>query len=325
MMRIAALEDRIKHLAQKYPKVPEGAIKKLTAIDPTGGKYLEWLVKQFLEFSAYMGDMTSIGFIKEMLAFYDKAKKSPTVLEVMGLSPDINQVKLEDLVSAWDKYRDENLESMREKVAKAKKFGSKVIYDKNGYKVILINGDDEYAVLAACMYAKGTRWCTKNEDKAKYYLGRTLLYIVLKDNQKIMQTDMNEFKDVENQEMDLTKHDELVQVLVDSGVISSPEAAFWVFSRQPSFYTKSGWEAMEPLFAQSPKIAVKYAVLTGQRFPPGEPAIASDPVEALNYAGMVLKGRFPEAEEKMKTQPEVWQVYTNYINSLEGQKKEKRG
>jgi hypothetical protein len=315
-LRIAALEDRIVLLARKYSKVPEGDIRKLATLDPTEGKYLEWLVRNYEGIKNYMDNMNNVTMIKGMLVFYDKVKKIPSVLERVGLSPDINKVDISDLVFAWAKYKDTDLASERQKIERAKKFGSSVIYDKNGYKIIKIEGNDENASLAACIYANGTKWCTSNEDKARYYLGRGPLYIVFKNGQKVLQTDLKEWKNPESKEVDITEDDELSKVLVDSGVLSDPEMIIWVLIHKYYLNTPR-WPAVEHILAKDPKSAFEYARITKEPFLLGEPAIASDPGIALAYISLGLKGRFPEAEAGLKTRPDYWKVYINYINHLE--------
>src|SRR5215472_9775833 len=45
-LRVAALEDRIQFLVKKFPSVSERFIRFLASCDPSGGKYLEYLVSQ---------------------------------------------------------------------------------------------------------------------------------------------------------------------------------------------------------------------------------------------------------------------------------------
>jgi hypothetical protein len=47
LVRIAALEDRIEFLKKKYPQVSPEKIDQISKLDPTGGKFLEWLVRMF--------------------------------------------------------------------------------------------------------------------------------------------------------------------------------------------------------------------------------------------------------------------------------------
>ena len=316
LLRTAALEDRIKLLAKKYPKVSEEDIRKLVTLDPTGGKYLEWLVRQHGELPDQMLDVNSMKTIREILTFYDKVKKSPVLLDRMELLSDINKMTLGYLYYMWAKYKNVDPTSEREKIEKAKKLATKVTYDKNGYKVIKIEGNNEYAPIAACMYAKGTKWCTSDEGKAEYYLKKGPLYILLKDGQKILQTDLKEWKDSTDKEIDIMKDNALSQVLVDSGLLSDPETILWTLNHK-YFAGAPRWPAVEPVLAQDPKYAFEYAKKRGERFELGETALASDPIMAANYAIIILRGRFSEAEETIKTDPEWWKIYSNYVEHME--------
>ena len=55
---------------------------------------------------------------------------------------------------------------------------------------------------------------------------------------------------------------------------------------------------------KDPKKAVGWAITYGQRFPEAEPAIATSPKWAYNYAKDVIKhGRWPEGEPAIATSP----------------------
>jgi hypothetical protein len=327
-LRTAALEDRVRYYIQNS-KVPEEDIRKLATLDPTtdqsnGGKYLGWLINQYGDLSYFMNDMNNVKNIREMLTFYDKVKQFPELLDNMGLPADIGQVSIDTLAYAWAKYKNLNLTSEREKIKKAKKFGTQVIYDKNGYKIIEIKGNNEYAPLAACMYAKGTRWCTSDEEKAKSYLRERPLYVLFKDGQKILQTDLREFKDLENKEIDIMKSDEISQALVDSGLLSDPEKVMEIINRKYSAGAPR-WPAVEPILARDPKSASDYARRRGERFELGEPAIASDAGMAMMYVLLVLHDRFPAAEETIMASPEWSRTYATYVRDLQNKKKQEQG
>jgi hypothetical protein len=323
-LRTAALEDRIALLVKKYPKVPEEDIRKLVTLDPTGGKYLEWLVRNHGEISPFMDSMHGLKTIRTALVFYDKVKRSPVLLEYMDLPSDINRIHINELYLAWAKYKKHDLRSEREKIENAKKLGSKVIYDKNGYKIIKIEGNNEYTTLAACMYAKGTKWCTSEGGTASSYLARGPLYVVFKDGQKILQTDLKSWQNPESEDVNIIENDELSRMLVDSGVLSDPEVVLWNLVRK-NYLSTPKWPAVEQVLAQHPEAAFEYARRTKEPFKLGEPAIASDPGMAAMYAMSILRGRFLEAEETIKTDPEWSESYNNFIDYLQRKEEQERG
>jgi hypothetical protein len=68
---------------------------------------------------------------------------------------------------------------------------------------------------------------------------------------------------------------------------------------------------LEHIIAKNGKDSYGYAydVLGKQRFKQGEPAIAKDPWAASNYATLILKRRWPEAEPTIKKQERSWERY----------------
>jgi hypothetical protein len=322
LVRIAALEDRVQLLARKYPGVTEQSIRKLAELDPTGGKYVEWLVRRFMK-----GDpvFALSDYIRGGLGMIAKISKSKPLMEYYGFDGNLNKWQAGDLAVFYNNHRDDDLSSKTQQLKDAKKLGTTVLYDKGGYKVIKIggNGDDRlgYAVDAACVYARGTKWCTSDKNMSRKYLKKGPLFIIIKNGHKVLQTDLQSFMDAEDKGVDLSKNRDLLRVLVESGVIESPEDALRIISRNINYGYGERWPELEPLFARDPKTAVEYARFTGQRFPLGEKAIASVPEYAYFYVITVLKDRFPQAEATLRKDPEYWSYYESWINHLKEQGK----
>ena len=59
--------------------------------------------------------------------------------------------------------------------------------------------------------------------------------------------------------------------------------------------------------------AAAWAFHTGQRFPEGEAAIASNGYTALQYAISVIRGRFPEGEAAIKQNADLAFVYKKRV------------
>ena len=78
---------------------------------------------------------------------------------------------------------------------------------------------------------------------------------------------------------------------------------------------KGPWPELEPLIAEYPDLAYKYAndALEGQRFPAGEPNIAANAAKAFRYARYIIKGRWPEAEANMARNAEMSYRYAKEV------------
>jgi len=67
-------------------------------------------------------------------------------------------------------------------------------------------------------------------------------------------------------------------------------------------------ERIERVLAKDPYSAYRYAQIILERFPAGEPVLATDAKWATAYAERVIHGRFPEAENAIKKDPK-WAFY----------------
>jgi hypothetical protein len=246
------------------------------------------------------------------------------VAEYVGLPTDISKLHIDDLHYAWQRFKYEDLDSQRQKLERAKKHGSRVIYDKGGYYIIQVGGSGtnvEDAALAACLYAKGTKWCTSDLGTARKYLTGGPLYIVIKDGKKVLQTDLKQFVDDEGMRIDFHQREnfDVFRVLIDAGILKSAIEAITVMQ-----FTKIRERVPEVeklvLNSEDAMTAVQYAILTGQRFKSAESLIASDAPAALWYAVEVLKGPFPMAEGTLREDPLRWNAYQRDMKYLEEEK-----
>jgi len=74
----------------------------------------------------------------------------------------------------------------------------------------------------------------------------------------------------------------------------------------------------EPAIATNPILAYEYALYTlvGDRFPEGEPAIMKNPEYAYKYAVDIMSNeRWKEAEPYIQQDPKWWQKYKNYFRN----------
>lgn len=69
----------------------------------------------------------------------------------------------------------------------------------------------------------------------------------------------------------------------------------------------------EPAIATTPETALNYALLTEKPFPLGEPSIAAQPLTAFDYAKSILTGRFVLGEESMATKADIAYGYAREL------------
>ena len=110
---VAALEDRIQFLVKKFPAVSEESIRFLSGCDPTGGKYLEYLVSQRAK-GAFVNrdDETACWALKHALEFYMMVNQSKNIKKNLqeifpGLSDvptDISGINLKHLYGLAVEY-----------------------------------------------------------------------------------------------------------------------------------------------------------------------------------------------------------------------------
>jgi hypothetical protein len=308
----------LKNEYRNRPEVVE-KIDEISKYDPTGGRFLTWLVKVFADNSYPIGFWN---YAKEILKMYDTIIGSPSLAEMYGVSRDIGQMDPDVLYNIWSKEYGgfgsadkEDLTSQALRAKKIKEKGSRVIYNQGGYKVIQFGGtgvDPDMAVEALCMFGAGTEWCTRREGRAESYLEKGPVYMIFKGTSKVAQVNEEQIQDTENRAIDLRKNSELTQVLVGSGIIS-PMRAYKLLSS--GWGDKDPWPELEPALAKDPETAFKYAdyYLHG-RFPLGEKVIAQNPNTAYMYAMIVLGDRFPEGEEAILSDPKFGPKYQKDID-----------
>ena len=66
----------------------------------------------------------------------------------------------------------------------------------------------------------------------------------------------------------------------------------------------------------SPEDAFNFAQKFGYRDANAEEVVMTDPAWALKYAMEIIRGPWPEAEEAIKANPDVWQQYREFVDSL---------
>jgi hypothetical protein len=196
----------------------------------------------------------------------------------------------------------------------------------------VVHRDPEYQIAkvtdaqAACQLGRGTQWCTSDPEVAEEYLSRNPLFVVYRRGRKFAQFHID--PDGEVQLMDL--HDR--PIVPDADLRAALYAAGLLHEALPhlSIHELQSWfqglhEAGAPPgrgdvawvrheMARNANTALRFArdVLKG-RFPEGETALATEPQLAYLYARDVLKGRFPAAEAILATDQYYAYVYAENV------------
>jgi hypothetical protein len=313
LYRMAALADRINLLSKKYPSFNPEAIQALSRVDPSGdkGQYLEWLIRQSIY--GYLPDPEDSSRIKNTLSTYHNLKLRPKLLQQYGVSADINHYTFKDLEKIENRIKGENLRT------ESGRAGFERIYDDGQYTVIQIGGpgvDRDLAIEAACFFAEGTSWCTREEHHIKKYLSEGPLYILFHHGRKVLQTDGNEINDAENDPFEPTPENlPYYEILMELGIVKRSTYYYLVATEIVGDRVPEG----EKYIQEDPNMAYKYAsnVINGP-WPPGEPAIATDPQASYRYTLYVLNKnhsrigemkRWPPGEPAMRRDPRIWDMY----------------
>lgn len=225
---VAALEDRIRVLIKKFPLVPEEYIRFLSTCDPSGGKYLEYLVSQ--KAKGILTGGTDEGIcrsVQNALKFYMMVNQSKKVKEhlqktipaLSDILTEISRINVKYLYGLAEEYDGDVKVEIRK--LKGGKSHGKVIYQDDTYKIIVFKWDPSMdwndLISEVCVYSKG-KWCTQHRQDAEDYLSEAL-YVVFKDGKSLLQTDQWQFKDVYNKSFNFQKYPDLAIILVKTGVI----------------------------------------------------------------------------------------------------------
>lgn len=135
---------------------------------PTGGKYIEWMVRTYVKNKMHYGDIPKFGIVKD---FDEMCTKN------LIKNKDINTYKtVEELYDEVKKYEDVKTQGEIEQEVKTE--GANVIFKND--KVLVIQPTTREA---SCFYGKGTKWCTAGDvynyfNDYFYNRGVNLYYII---------------------------------------------------------------------------------------------------------------------------------------------------
>lgn len=158
-----------------YQNVPEQDYKRLVFADPTSnplkdkmGKYGKWILSLFKQGMLKTGDIPEL---KDSLTYFDKFKNR---IE----KKDINQYRsVHELYNAVKLFMEQpnQATSKTDELRKTKQQGAEKVYEDEEWLVIVPKTEQ-----AACLYGKGTRWCTAatgGKNMFDYYNRQGPLYI----------------------------------------------------------------------------------------------------------------------------------------------------
>jgi hypothetical protein len=288
---LGAQDPAVKHAAliQAVSKAlgaaPASVLAAALDADPTRRDYVGWILKQMKFGNIILPEDGSR--VIEALATLEEAKR----VRYRGVEFDINRYKtIGDLEVVTDRIIDAESGREREKPRQIEDLPAGVTLhaESEHYRILEVTDPD------ACVYlGRGTKWCTRESEPAKWYLkqhGKLYVILVLDGPQWVV---YGEYTPYYSQIMD-TKNKPLE---VDEEVTDL---------MAPNLYAPDAAER-----------AYDYAlnVLQG-RWPEGEHLIRRDPELAYSYVRDVIKGRWPDGEPVFREDP-VWaRKYKDFLKSL---------
>ena len=174
-------------------------VNELRKADPTGGKYLQWIVNMYVGKQFMLEDISRI---------HDELKEFTRVRTKLDVK-DINQYKtLPQLYAALEPHADTTVKSGKQQ---KKELSDKLFADGEAK---LFYKDDKITVIipktrtASCYFGQGTKWCTagKNNNLFDDYAERGNLYIIQTSSGKYQfQFESNSFMDDKDSPVDVVK------------------------------------------------------------------------------------------------------------------------
>jgi len=321
------IERRIPIFLQKhYRDIPSDQatklIEQLAALDPTRGKYTEWIIRQHNNGAIRIPEDSEK--ITRLLKQFHRNKQQLS-------DKDINNYTPGGLAKALDQIGGTSKRQAKKKGRAGKLAlppGAEQVLDKPPYQIVKITD-----AKASTIICSGTEWCTANLESAESYLEGGPLYVIYKngDRYALAHAKSDQVMDVYDEPYEGEESKRLLKLLVgidldfgymyaiESGervpeveptIMKDPQWACW-YARD---IIKGRWLEAEPIIAKSPTWAYNYArdVIKGE-WPEAEPFIAKSPTWAYNYARDVIKGRWPEAEPIIMRDPKWAHFYARDV------------
>ena len=152
-------------------KINQSSFDALVNIDPTPQKkYIEWMVKTFVNGKLHHLDVNKYGIIKDFNSLVDK-----NVIK----NKDINSY--ENIEKVYDEVKKhEDVKTKGDIERAVKKEGTKVVFENDKVLVVIPLTRE-----SSCFYGKGTKWCTSGDvynyfNDYFYNKGVNLYYVIPK-------------------------------------------------------------------------------------------------------------------------------------------------
>ena len=305
------IQRRIPILLSKYFKgVPEeealDLLRQMAEIDPTRGKYVEWLARQHKAGRIRLPEDSDN--LRDGLTKFEKVKSRLVQKDIQQYTPGELYRVIEPFFAS---KRQEKLLGRKGKLVLPP--GSKLVLDKPPYQVVKITDPKASSILCS-----GTKWCTANERTAEKYLADGPLYLVYKNGKRWVLAHYlsDQFMDVYDEKVDPETKFMIVNLLepvTGIGKKNDPKLAYY-YARH---IIKGRWKEGEEAIRRDPRWAYLYARdVIGERWPEGEETMKKDSYWVYLYARNIIKGRWPEAEEVIKKK--VYWTYAYAADVIKG-------
>lgn len=292
----AVSRERIQFYAQHY-QLPEKEVEDIGQHDPSSGKYLNWILKQFkagrLRFPED-GDKT-----QNTLSEFQKLSRKPAFTGKMDINSYLSYGELARTVEA-----NREIKTKGEIVRSAEMEGCKLLDQQGEDKLYMVTTQE-----AAAKVFRHTEWCIKDPKWFNKYDPKRFYYV--ERNRKpfqLLHIESHQLKDVYD-DYSSDKVPILEPYIAKSTVLAYAYAKDVLHGRFP---------AGEEAISTSAAYAYCYACLVaGKRFKAGEETISKDSFCACQYAINVIRGRWPKGEPAINKDRRATKIYVKFLASLE--------
>ena len=284
-------------------KIPQDIAQYSLSISPT---YAWWISKLVLSGTIRKGEDDQK--LQNTLKQFDRLKRIPSFphKDIMQFS------NYGDLVQALEPYLQQY--SKRETGRIQETEGLVLLLNKPPYQVYRLDTAE-----AASKMCRDTEWCVKDPKWYNEYVGKGPLYLVIKDGEKfaLVNYESGQFMNKYDNRVSPDTKFKLINLLAPiTGKTKENDARLaydYVVSIVGREYFKR-YPPLEDIIASNAHVALQYAeVIINGKFPQAEKIIRESPVYSLEYALYVLKGRFPEGEAAIAKEDHTSYMYAKNV------------
>jgi len=318
---IEQVQKRIPIWTQKYFKDDPDSyniIQTIIDIDPTNGKYSEWLIKRYKQQELPIYDLPQRQQIQQLLTKFDKKKTRLA-------NADINSYTIASLKEALS--GELGLTKSERKSARRGRLqvppGAEVLHEDDDFYLVKITTPE-----AAMSLSSGTKWCTANETHAKSHLRKGPLYLIYENGQRayLLHYPTSQLKDINNLNVDVIGDQgiidntqrllDLVEPYTGKSIYSMPSKALDILFTKFNKVNLISLQGATPdnigaikqireAILENVQVLETYLAIRGRkdlsqagmdRWPEAENAVMHTR-GMITYAQHILKARWPEAEK----------------------------